>query len=104
MSSVLIQFFIPLRDNKGNYFPTKTFDDIRNELTCRFGGVTAYLHSPSKGAWLDADGRMEHDEMVLVEVVVEELDRNWWVAYRSQLEQTFKQDRILMRATVIDVL
>ena len=104
MQSVLIQFLIPLRDNEGHRFPSTVFDEIRDELTQIFGGVTAYLHSPSKGAWLDATGHMEHDEMVLVEVIADALDRQWWVGYRSRLEQVFHQDRILMRATEVDVL
>jgi len=32
------------------------------------------------------------------------LDRKWWTRYRARLEKQFKQDRIIVRASTIDVL
>lgn len=102
--TVLVQCLVPLRDGQGRAFPAKVFSEMQAELACRFGGVTAYLHSPAKGDWLDADGHVERDELLLVEVMTAHLDRHWWRAYRSRLERLFKQDRILVRAVEVDVL
>lgn len=102
--SVLVQFLLPLRDAQGQPFPADTFAAIRSELTESFGGVTAYLHSPAKGAWLDASGHLERDDMILVEVMAADLDRHWWGDYRARLERMFQQDRVLVRAMNVDAL
>lgn len=104
MRTVLVQILVPLQDGQGRAFPAALFTDLRSELTREFGGVTAYLHSPAKGDWLDPSGHVERDEMMLVEVMATDLDRRWWSAYRSRLERLFQQDRILMRAMAVDVL
>ena len=67
-------------------------------LADRFGGATAFTRSPAEGLWKEADD-VEHDRMVIVEVMVEEIDKPWWSAYRSRLEQEFQQKEILIRAT-----
>jgi hypothetical protein len=41
---------------------------------------------------------------VMVEVVVADLDRGWWSAYRVRLEQAFRQESILLRAIAIEKL
>jgi hypothetical protein len=54
-------------------------------LVERFDGVTAYLHFPAQGAWTAPDGRVERDDVVMVEVVTETFDREWWRAYAARL-------------------
>ena len=46
----LVQLLLPLYDNANTRFPRETFDHVRQELTDRFGGVTAFLRSPEKGS------------------------------------------------------
>jgi hypothetical protein len=68
------------------------------ELTNRFGGATAFTRAPAAGLW--QQGRsIEHDRIVIMEVMVERLDREWWARYRRSLEREFGQERILIRAT-----
>lgn len=43
----LVQLLLPLRDNEKQAFPRAEFDRVRNELTERFGGATAFLRSPA---------------------------------------------------------
>ena len=50
---------------------------IREELVARLGGVTAFSRIPAEGVWSD-QGRKVRDEVILVEVMVETLDRAWW--------------------------
>lgn len=104
IGTVLVQILVPLQDGQGRPFPAEVFADLRAVLTHEFGGVTAYLHSPAKGDWVDPTGHVERDEMMLVEVMATDLDRQWWAAYRSSLESLFQQDRILVRAMHVDVL
>lgn len=45
----LIQLFLPLRDNAGEKFPDAMYRGIRDQLTERFGGMTAYARAPAEG-------------------------------------------------------
>jgi hypothetical protein len=100
----VIEILLPLRDNEGKHFPRATLDRVRHELTDRFGGVTAHLRAPAAGAWKDEEGDVERDDVVIVEVIDEEMDRAWWDGYRRDLESRFRQDEILIRATACERL
>ncbi len=39
-----------------------------------------------------------------MEVMVDGLDRAWWAAFRRDLEKTFRQEQIIARAQLIDLL
>jgi hypothetical protein len=99
----LVQLLLPLRDNQGEPFPRERFDQVLRELTDRFGGVTAYLRSPASGAWLNR-GEVDRDQLVMVEVMCERLDRAWWGEYRAELEARFRQDTVLVRASPAEML
>ena len=98
----LIQLLLPTRDNDKQPIGEALFSHVRATLIERFGGVTAYQRAPAAGAWKRADGSVDGDEVVMVEVEAEVLDRIWWSAYQQQLERDFKQERVLMRAIHID--
>ncbi len=100
----LIQFLLPLTDDKGQPFDQAAFARVTQELTERFGGVTAYLRAPAEGAWKDEAGAVSRDQVVIYEVMVETLDRAWWREYKARLEQTFRQEQILVRATEVEQL
>jgi hypothetical protein len=100
----LVQIFLPLRDNDGDAFPKARFETVRAELTERFGGVTAFVRSPAIGAWQDEAGSVQRDDVVLVEVMAEQLDRRWWADYRRRLQQRFAQDEVLIRAHGVERL
>ena len=75
-------------------------EEVAHELTERFGGVTAYARAPAKGLWKETpEHGTTHDDIVVYEVMVEQLDAGWWGTYRRQLEAHFRQDEIVMRAT-----
>jgi hypothetical protein len=91
-------------DNTGVRIGDEQFVAVRRELTRRYGGVTAYLRSPASGLWVRDDGAVDRDDVVMVEVMVDELDRAWWRNYRAGLEQAFKQESIVVRAFAIEML
>jgi hypothetical protein len=99
----VVQFLLPLRDNERRPFARADFEKVRTELTERFGGVTAFLQSPAMGAWKE-EGETVRDEMVLYEVMVDALDREWWRGYRAELERRFRQERVLVRALGAETL
>jgi hypothetical protein len=99
----LIEIFLPLADNAGEPFSDAKFAEVRDTLTRRFGGLTAFTRSPASGV-VRQGGKHIHDDIVIIEVMAETLDREIWKRYRKQLEQEFAQDRILVRATAVEQL
>lgn len=100
----LIQLLLPLYDNEGQSFPAQAFDRVRNELAEAFGGVTAFRSAPAEGLWREQGGDISRDRVVIFEVMTEELDRRWWSDYRAELERRFRQERLVVRATRIELL
>jgi hypothetical protein len=43
----------------------------------------------------------EHDDIVVVEVMVPELDKAWWARYRRGLEKRLGQKELVVRAHAI---
>ncbi len=100
----LIQLLLPLYDNHESPFPKSLFDAVRTKLTEQFGGVTFYVRSPAVGAWEDDSGAVQRDDVILLEVMADRVDRDWWTSYRQSLEGRFEQDEILIRATRVQRL
>jgi hypothetical protein len=101
----LLQILLPLRDNEGRPFPRADFARVRAELLERFGGVTAYLQAPAQGIWKDeAEGEVERDEIVVLEVMVDALQRDWWRRYCEDLRRRFRQDELVVRAIEMERL
>ena len=100
----LIQLLLPLYDNSNVRFHPETFDHVRQELTDRFGGVTAFLRSPGEGFWRESEGAVNRDDVVIFEVMADELERQWWANYRKELEQRFRQIELVIRVSAIERL
>jgi hypothetical protein len=94
----LIEILLPLTDNDGRRFPEEKFTAIREELTQHFGGSTAFTRTPAEGTFQDK-GDVEHDDIVIFEVMANSVDRSWWASFRSRLEHELAQDEIVIRAT-----
>ena len=100
----LIQLLLPLYDNDGRLFAREPFDRVRDELAGRFGGVTAFRLSPAEGLWKEEEGEVTRDRLITYEVMANDLDRAWWSRYRTELEERFRQEEILIRATEVEKL
>lgn len=98
----LVQILLPLRKGNGADVPAASFAQVRDELTERFGGVTAYSRSPATGLWKRTEDDIERDQVIMVEVVVDRFDRDWWTQYRDTLAQRFDQEEIHARAVAIE--
>lgn len=99
LMSYLVQILLPLNDNTGNIFNREKFWEVENYLIDKFGGVTIFSHSPAEGLWSDPTGEVDHDVMVIFEVMSTVLNRTWWKEFRKILEAKFKQEEIVIRAT-----
>ena len=98
----LVQILLPLRQRDGAEVPAALFAAVRDELTQRFGGVTAYSRSPATGLWKNTAAEVEREQVIMVEVVVDAFDRDWWVQYRARLATRFEQEEIHARAIAIE--
>ena len=47
---------------------------------------------------------MNRDEIVIFEVMADQLDRQWWRQYRTELEQRFSQAELVIRASLSERL
>lgn len=106
-SAHLVELLLPLRDNEGTPYPRAFFDHLRDELIARFGGVTAHLRAPAQGAWQAEPGdpaSVDRDDVVIIEVMVDALDRDWWRTCRAALERELRQDEVVIRAHPIERL
>ena len=99
----LVELLLPLNDNAGQPFGPEKYAAVREHLIERFGGVTAFTRSHAQGTTTDR-GKTVHDEIVVFEVMTETLDASWWSSYRRQLEQEFRQDEIVVRASAVTLL
>jgi hypothetical protein len=100
----LVELLLPIYDNNGKSFSKSTFDQVRVGLTERFGGVTAFLRAPAEGLWTEGEGQVSRDDLVILQVMTDVLDRDWWAEYRKRLEKLFRQDEVVIRATVTERL
>jgi hypothetical protein len=99
----LIQLLLPLADNEGNPFDAAVPAALRRDLAERFGGLTAFTRAPAEGVWAHG-GKKDRDDIVVVEVMAETLDRAWWKALRLRLERDLRQQSILVRCHEVEVL
>jgi hypothetical protein len=99
----LVQLLLPLYAHDGSRVPQAVFGAVRQELLDRFGGLTAYSRAPATGLW-DNGKHVEHDDIVVFEVMVEDLDRAWWAAYRADLCERFRQQELVVRAQASEML
>jgi hypothetical protein len=99
----LVELLLPLQDNGGKPFGAEKYAKIRQHLSERFGGLTAFTRSPAQGTTTES-GKPVNDEIVVFEVMTEALDVSWWGNYRLHLERDFRQDHIVIRASTIVLL
>lgn len=102
MTQHLVQVLLPTHRRNGAAVASEEFARVRVELTERFGGVTAYSRSPATGLWKRDDEEVERDQVIMIEVVVEVFDREWWARYCEQLETRFGQEEVLARALAME--
>ena len=99
----LVQILLPVYDNEGGSIPSEHYQQVRAQLLDRFGGLTAYTRAPAEGRW-ESGSAVKHDDIVVVEVMIESLDRSWWHAYRRELEKLFRQEHIVIRTQAYEAL
>jgi hypothetical protein len=72
----LIHILLQLNDNEGRPHGRELFRAVADELTEKFGGLTAHTRAPAEGLWKDGPSGKSKDEIVIYEV--EALYREAW--------------------------
>jgi hypothetical protein len=85
-------------------FSHKLFAQVQAELTECFGGLTAHVRSPARRVWNAEGGDVSRDDVVILEVAADGLDRGWWDQYRRTVEARFRQEEMRVRALPIERL
>ncbi|WP_449437091.1 hypothetical protein [Pedobacter steynii] len=101
--NMLVELFLPLRDDDGEVFPEKLYAGIREELMAKFGGLTEYSRSPVKGFWKPDQGKEEKDELLVFEVMCAEIEPEFWDKLKLRLLKIFKQDSLVIRSSKIEL-
>jgi hypothetical protein len=65
--------------------------------------MTAFTRAPAEGLNKD-QGEIERDDIIVLEVMTQQLEHQWWSAYRKTLEKEFAQDEVVIRASAIERL
>ena len=99
----LIEILLPVSGPDGVEFPATKFERLARELTEKFGGVTAFTRSPAEGRW-KTQGGTEHDDIVVMEVMAETLDQDWWKTLRIRLMRQFQQEELVIRCQTVEIL
>jgi hypothetical protein len=81
----------------------RELETLRQQLTEKFGGLTAFVRSPGEGMWVD-EGGTERDDVIVLEVMTDMLDRSWWADLRLSLQDRLNQKEIVIRTHVVDKL
>jgi hypothetical protein len=100
----LVQIFLPLYNNNKQEFDRPLYDDLRTLLKDQFGGVTFYRSAPVEGLWRDENGTTNYDELIIAEVMLVDVNKEWWQQFKQLLKQIFSQEEILIRSIAFEKL
>ena len=95
-----MQILLPTRTGTGQPVTQARFEELLQELTNKFGGVTSFVRAPGQGLW-DKRGNVERDNIAVIEVMRDELDPPFWHAFRRKLE---REQEIVIRAQQVNRL
>jgi hypothetical protein len=79
------------------------FEQLARELTEKFGGVTSFIRAPAEGRWQSGE-KTELDDIAVIEVMTDFLDRAYWADLRRRLEEAFAQEEIVVRCQPLELL
>jgi hypothetical protein len=100
----LVQILLPVYGNDGEPLLHSTYDQIREELVAKFGGLTAFTQSPAEGIWTPHQKQPQRDEVIMIEVMTSVLDLEWWTDYRKTLEKRLSQQSVVIRSLPMESL
>ena len=89
-------FQIPLRDNEGRKFTSKTLERIQEDILDRFPGYTV---RETKGAWRGQDNKTYIDENLEYTVVTDEEGAQELVRWLGEVKKLLRQEAMFLTVT-----
>jgi len=99
----LVEVFVPLNRGDGSPVKPNEIQKLVRRLADRFGGATAFSRAPADGLWKESSA-MSHDRIVIIEVMVDQLDRKWWTVLKEGLERDLQQEKLVVRCALCELL
>lgn len=98
------EILLPLKDNAGRAFARERFDETREDVVARFGGVTVFPQ-PAQGVWVDSGKRYEEESIrLVVDVTDDAASRRFFENYKQVLNDRFRQEDVYVTSTVVNVV
>jgi hypothetical protein len=104
MSYIRYEILLPTRYNDGSPVESDKFDDVLQEISERFGGVS-FFPETLRGVWLHQGQRFDESNVRLV-VDVEDSPENadFFVHYKRTLKDRFRQIDIWIASYQIRII
>jgi hypothetical protein len=64
----LVEILLPVADNEGQPFDARKYEEVGQDLSRRFGGVTKMARAPAQGT-SEARDEIVHDDIAVFEVI-----------------------------------
>ena len=101
----LLELLLPLTDNTNQAFEPEYFVRVQQQLTEKFGGLTAFTRTPAEGLWKpDKSSKTHQDDIVIFEVLSPGFNKTWWLQYKEELKSIFRQQDIIIRVTKVEII
>jgi hypothetical protein len=96
---------LPVCFNDNSKVPCTLFNEVRNELSGKFGGLSEDFQLIS-GSWMNASGNVCKDELRRFSVDVEDTaeNRDFFLTYKDTLEKRFSQEELYITSHLISVV
>jgi hypothetical protein len=96
--------YLPLRYNDGAPIEPDKYDETRQELIGRFGGLTVLPGSGSAEGWWLLGDKIYRDEIRIFRVLSAIHDQAFWAEYKERLRGRFRQEDILLVTAPVSVI
>jgi hypothetical protein len=98
------EILLPIKDNAGRELPRKRFDETREDIVARFGGVTIFPQ-PAQGVWVDSGKRYEEESIrLVVDVTDDTANRRFFENFKHVLNERFRQEDVYVTSTMVNVV
>lgn len=90
-----LELVLPQTDAQGKPFAEALFDELNRELIKKFSGLTVYARLPADGFWKN-DSTTVQQSVVVYQLMLPDLDFNYWKQLKANLENKFNQTEVLI--------
>lgn len=99
-----IQLLLSLYNNEGKAFPSSHYEKVKLFFNDKFGGITMYTRTSVVGLWKESPHSTVKDELIIYEILSDQLEKDFWQHYKSDLQSLFQQEEMVIKACEINLL